>query len=152
MADSVQRDQNGPDWPLGMIAVTTPGTPVSIMSLVDASAVNDPGQVNNPLLAHQYEFSTAAWEIQFTACRKGASHGLAAATGNVYIVRQAQGTGSGNRDDYGDIVAVIGTSTAIQAPFRLTSNSQSRNSFGPYRYYVDADNAGDGALVTLVIQ
>lgn len=148
MADSIQKDQYGPDWPLGVIVVATPGTPVSIMALVDPSSVNPPSTSG----AGGWEYSPAAWEIQFTACKKGVSHGLAVNTGNIYIVRAGAG-GAGNRDDYGSIVAVLppGVTTALTT-FRLTGSSQNNKPFGPYRYYIDADNANDGALVTLIIQ
>ena len=145
MADSIQKDQYGPDWPLGLIVVATPGTPVGIMSLVDPSSASSP---NASGATSGLAFSPNAWEVIVTPAKKGGSHGTQANTGNIYIVRQGN-LGAGNHDDYGSIVAVV---RPTDPPFRLTSNSQNRNSFGPYRYFIDADNASDGAVVTLIIQ
>jgi hypothetical protein len=70
-------------------------------------------------------------------------------TGNVYIVRYGdKGAGSGNRDDPGVMVAVL---LPGQTLF-LASAPANRNVYSPYRYYIDADNANDGALVTGIVQ
>lgn len=148
MPNTVLKDLNGPDWPLGLILVATPGTPVQITSLVDATGVNDPA-TNTPGTAGANEYTVRANQIIFQGFKAGASHGLANNTGNVYVVRfAAKGAGSGNRDDPGVIVACITTGTT----FRLEASAQNRDVFSPYRYYIDADNASDGALVTLIIQ
>ena len=145
---SVQKDYQGPDWPLGAIAVATPGTPVNIMSLVDS------GNVAAPQTATSYsatsavpEYTVRAQKIIFQAVKAGASHGLANNTGNIYICRKGV-QGAGNRDDYGSIIATI----APGATFVLEAAALDRNVFNPYRYSIDADNAADGALVTLIIQ
>ena len=63
--------------------------------------------------------------------------------GNVYIVRK-----SGNRDDTGTIIKVLSPGET----FYLASAPLNRNVFSGYRYYIDADTAGDGALVTGIVQ
>jgi hypothetical protein len=146
---SVEIDVNGPDWPLGMIAVVTPGTPVSIMSLVDPSAVNAPNQATSTpgtTTAGQFEYSPSVQQIAFLAVKAGASHGTQNNTGNVYIVRKGV-QGAGNRDDYGAMVWALGPGQNLF----LSSAPLERNVFSPYRYYIDADTAGDSCLVTLLI-
>lgn len=154
MANSVQLDIYGPDWPLGFIKVVTPGTPVNIMSLVDASSVNAPNTLDPsvPAVAGQYEYSPSVYQIQFQALKPGASHGTQVNAGNVYIVRQGVGSGSGNRDDSGAIIATLtpGTTTATTI-YNFVTAPSNKNTFSPYRYYIDADNANDGAYVTLFI-
>lgn len=147
MANSVLLDTYGPDWPLGSIAVVTPGVPVSIMSLVDPSFVNDPGSPTPPGAVKKLEYTPAAQQIFFQAMKPGAAHGLQNNTGNIYIVRIGAG-GAGNRDDYGAIVACLQSGQS----FFLASAALNRNVYSPYRYYIDADNAGDCAQCTLIMQ
>jgi len=146
MANSVLKDIVGPDWPLGFISVATPGTPVSIMSLVDATNVNDPSTASGTT---SLEYTILAQQIIFQAGRLGASHGTAPSTGNVYLVRYpSRGAGSGNRDDPGCIIWTFPTG---QSNLFLSSAPLDRNKYSPYRYYIDADNAGDGVFATLLI-
>jgi len=137
MPNSVMRDINGPDWPLGSIIVTVPGTPVNIMSLVDPGITETTASPLNP------EFTTRFQQITFQGFKAGA-HGLVPNTGNVYIVRKGVGGGTGNRDDYGAIIWVL---TPGQT-FILGSAALSQNVFSPYRYFADADNANDACQVT----
>jgi hypothetical protein len=161
MTNSVHKDWNGPDWPLGVVVVATAGTPVNIMSLVDSGNVNDPatgtptigGQIPSPPIAPKTgdtsnEYTVRFQQIIFQGLKAGASHGLQNNSGFIYIVRKAQGSGSGNRDDYGDIVAAI----APGQSFVLGSAALNRNVYNPYRYSVDADNNGDSCLVTGIVQ
>lgn len=150
MTASVAKDRSGPIWVLGNIAVPTPGTPVSIMSLVDSTNVNSP---NSATSATSDEYTPRAQRIIFQACKAGASHGTAINTGNIYICKKGNGGGSGNRDDTGAIIATIpiGTSTTFPLSFVLEAAALNRNTFSPYEFYIDADNANDGCQVTLVI-
>jgi hypothetical protein len=145
MTASVQLDRLGPDWPIGLIKVTTPGTPVSIMSLVDPNGYNDPSTATLP---QSNEYTPAAQQIFFSGYKAGASHGMVQNTGNVYIVRKGVGSGTGNRDDTGSIVHVL----APGETWYLASAATNLDVFSPYRYYLDADVAGEGALVTLLVQ
>jgi len=148
MANSVLLDVYGPDWPLGLIVVPTPGTPVSIMSLVDPSSVNAPNTATTLGTAGEYEYSPLCQQIAFLAVKAGASHGTQNNTGNIYIVRYNSRTvGSGNRDDPGAIVWALGPGGNLF----LSSAPLVRETFSPYRYYIDADNANDSCLVTLLI-
>jgi hypothetical protein len=150
-SQSVNRDREGPDWPLGLIVVATPGTPVGIMSLVDPNNYNDPSTVSSgsESSTNNAEYTVRAQQIIFQGYKAGASHGLQNNTGNIYIVRKPiQGSGSGYNQDYGSIVAVI----AAGQSFVLASAPMDRNVFSPYRYLIDADNASDACLVTLIIQ
>lgn len=151
MTASVGKDRQGPVWVLGNIAVGTPGTPVNIMSLVDSASVNAPEAATSTT---SDEYAPRAYEIIFQACKAGASHGMAINTGNIYICKKGNGTGTGNRDDSGAIIATLppGVSTTFPLIFRLSAAPLNRNVFNPYEYYIDADNAADGCQVTLLIQ
>jgi hypothetical protein len=144
---SVEKDfKSGPDWPLGLIAVATPGTPVGIMSLVDPNSYNAPetATATEPAgAAQQDEYTSVFQQIVFQAFKAGASHGLTNNTGNVYIMRKGV-QGAGNRDDYGAMVTVIAPGNT----WVLSSSARNRNEFSGYRYYIDADNASDACLVT----
>ena len=141
MPQSVLQDFYGADWPLGFIAVAVVGTPVGIMSLVDPNSYNDPVTPTNSLLPAQGQVrSPTCNSMLIQACRIPAGgHGLDVPTGNVYLLRKPQGAGSGNRDDYGAMVLML---TPGESAIHLASAS-------PYKYFVDADNVGDGALITL---
>lgn len=146
MSNSVLADRQGPDWPLGIILVPTPGTPVNIMNLVDANNTSAPAQATPDANGVPYPMYTIrAQQIIFQAVKPGASHGTQNNTGNVYIVRK--GTGSSNRDDLGAIVKTL----IPGETFFLGSSAQVKDVFSPYRYFLDADNANDAALVTLLI-
>jgi hypothetical protein len=144
MAQSIRKDFNGPIWPLGLIVVATPGTPVSIMSLVDPTSANDPNTLSSRITPAQ-EYTVRAQQIIFQGYK--ASGGLAGNSGNIYILRRG-GNGSNNRTDYGTMALVVATGQTIV----LASAPLNRNVFSPYDYFVDADNASDGCLVTLVVQ
>ena len=155
MANSVMLDWQGPDWPLGNIVVVTPGTPVRITSLVDPNNYNAPETALQPSTGSniqtggQQEYTALAQQIMFQAVKAGASHGLQNNAGNIYIVRYGSRTvGSGNRDDLGVIVCAL----APGQTFFLASAPRNRDTFSPYRYYIDADNSNDGCQVTLIIQ
>jgi hypothetical protein len=141
---SVEQDVYGPDWPLGLIVVATPGTPVGIMSLVDPSSVDSPTTPTGPPATGQAEYSPNCQQVIFQGF-KASTNGLQLNTGNVYIVRKGV-QGAGNRSDYGAMVACVlpGQTVIIGAAPRVL------NGFSPYRYSIDADNAGDSCLVTLV--
>lgn len=146
MANTVLQDRQGPDWPLGFISVATPGTPVGIMSLVDQNNKNDPSTATSA--GGTAEYTQRCQQIMFQGFKPGASHGMQNNSGLVYIIRRnAGGAGSGNRDDPGVMVFVLSPGQTIF----LASAPAVVDVFSPYRYSVDADNAGDGALVTLLI-
>ncbi len=143
MTTTIQKDIHGPDWPIGFINVTTPGTPVGFMINVDPNAYNAP---ETPTGAFSYEYTIRAEEIMVQAY-KPAAHGTQNTTGNIYIVRRGV-AGGGNRDDTGSIVATL---VPGQTLF-FTAAAVNRNVWNPYRYFVDADNSGDGAFITLIVQ
>lgn len=147
---SVERDQHGPEWPLGLITLVTPGTPVNIMSLVDTAspqvnAPETPLQPSQTPAATQQEYTVLAQQIIFQAF-KNAANGLVSNAGNIYIMRKGV-QGAGNRNDYGAMVACI----LPGQTFFLSSAPRNRNEFSPYRYWLDGDSAGDCCLVTLLI-
>lgn len=144
MAVSVHKDPQGPDWPLGNIAVPTPGTPVSIMSLVDSASTNAPETGTSTLTD---EYTRRAQQIIFQAFKAGAAPPkFAANTGNVYIVRKS--VGAGGQNDVGTVIACL---TPGQT-FVLGSSAQVRNVFNLYRYFIDADTANDACQATAIIQ
>lgn len=144
MTTSIQQDRNGPDWPLGFIEVVTPGTPIGLMSLVDPNAYNAP---NTPTSVYSNEYTVRAQEIQIQARKPGASHGTQLNTGQIYICRVGVGSGSGNRDDTGSIIATLNPGDT----YFMTAAFLNMNTMSPYRYYIDADNSGDGAFVTIMV-
>ena len=148
---SINLDRDGPDWPLGLIIVPTPGTPVGIMSLVDPNGYNDPSTLTSgsETNTRNAEYTIRAQQIMFQGYKAGASNGLQNNTGNVYICRKAvQGSGSPHANDYGGCVWVLGPGLT----WVLSSSALAKNVFSPYRYFIDADNASDAALVTLLMQ
>lgn len=145
MANSVHQDRQGPDWPLGNIAVPTPGTPVNIMSLVDPTLKDAP---ENATSSNTAEYTHRAQQIIFQAYKAGAGPPrLGANTGIVYIVRKAL-AGAGGVADVGTIVAALSPGQT----FILGSAALSRNVYNLYRYLIDADTANDGCEVTAIIQ
>jgi len=140
----VFKDKQGPIWPLGQIAVVTPGIPVSIMSLVDSTNVNAP-ETPTPGTAGADEYTSRAQQIIFQSYKASGSM-LGANTTNklVYIVRKPI---SGTSDTGGIVVALSPGQT-----FTLGSAALNRNVFNLYEYFIDADTAGDGMQVTAVIQ
>lgn len=145
MADSIQRDIGGPDWPIGLIVVASPGTPVGLMSVVDPANLGAPQTV--AASSSPYQSSWTAQQIMLQGFQKGdGDTGLQDNTGNVYLMRAGHG-GDGTKADYGSIVACIKPGQTIF----LASAPSARNVFSPYRYFVDADNAGDAVLATLFV-
>jgi hypothetical protein len=144
MATSVHKSRYGPFWPLGLIAVPTPGTPVSIMSLVDAAGVNAPESATSSTSA---EYTERAQQIIFDAFKAGAAPPrLGANTGNIYIV--AKSVGAGGVDDRGVIIKVL----APGQSYTLGSSALVRNGFGLYSIFIDADTVADACNVTAIIQ
>jgi hypothetical protein len=153
MPDSVQKDRHGPDWPIGFIQVVSPGTPVEIMSLVDPTDINEPenavgGSTISGGAVTGNEYTERAQQIFFQAYKPGAGRtGAVRNTGNIYIMREGV-QGSGNRSDMGSIVFILEPGQT----FFLASAPLNRDVFSPWRYSIDADIAGDGAFVCLIMQ
>lgn len=142
MVLSVQKDSRGPDWPLGLITVAAAGTPVNIMNLVDSAGINNPQLAP---VASSPEYTYTAQQIWFQAVKSVAP--VVANVGAIYIMRKGVG-GTGAKDDSGSIVAILQPGQSLF----LSSAPMNRNVFSPYRYTIDADNSGDGCIVTLIIQ
>lgn len=146
MGISVHKDKQGPVWPLGQIAVVTPGTQVSIMSLVDAANVNAPESATS---ATSDEYTSRAQQIIFQSYKAGAGTILGANTAAklVYIVRKPT-AGNGGVGDTGVVIAALSPGQT----FILGSAALNRNVYNLYEYFIDADTAADGCQVTAVIQ
>jgi hypothetical protein len=112
---------------------------------VDPGFVNAPESATSQILMQEY--TVRAEEIMIQSYKPGAAHGMTRNTGNIYVLRKAV-QGSGNRDDTGAIVGVLEPGQT----FFVDASAMNRNVWNPYRYYIDADNANEGALVTLTIQ
>jgi len=141
MANSVHRDRQGPDWPLGNIVVPTPGTPVSIMSLVDT--LDDP---NNPVpgTSGADEYTISFQQIMFQAIKAGAGPPrMTNNTGNVYVVRKAT-AGAGGTTDTGVVIKML----VPGETFVLSSSALVKNIYNGYRYFIDSDSANDACQVT----
>jgi hypothetical protein len=145
MANSIRKDKQGPLWPLGSIIVVTPGTPVRLTSVVDPSNVNAPESATS---ATSDEYTVRANQIVIQGMKSNAGTGMVNNTGNIYILLKGVGAGTGNRTDTGVLVLTVPTGqTAV-----IAAAPMNRNVFSPYELWVDADNGGDAAQVTLIIQ
>lgn len=133
---SVAQNRYGPVWPLGFIAVAAPGTPVCINKLVSPSGEHTSSDPNTTQ-------ADRAQQLIFQAVKPGVAHGTQPNAGNIYLVMKG-----GSRDDTGLILITI---TPGQT-FFLSSAPLNVNVLGLEWFYVDSDNAGDGAFVTAVIQ
>lgn len=147
---SIQQQRTGPDWALGYINVANNGnvSNTNIMSLVDPTGLNSPNRPSNYANPGS-EYTTRCKQILFMGYHPGANNnGMIPNTGYIYVMVPAQGNGTGNRSDSGSIVLIIppggGTYPLPQ------SLADPDTQFSPYRYSLDADVDGEGALVTLV--
>lgn len=140
MANSVLTNRTGQFWPLGFIKVPTAGTPVCIMSVVDANNTNAPGNQTNTL-SDEYP-----WVVRGLAVNgwkpNANNNGLQVNSGNVYIL--AQGNGSQNRADYGVYIGVV----VPGGSFFLPEGPTGMDLINPYGIFLDTDNNNDGAMVT----
>lgn len=151
MANSVLQDPQGIDWPLGFIAVATPGTPVNIMSLVDPGNNNAPGTPTGPGHPAAAEYSPTCHKIFIEAVIPANNGGMQLSQGNIYVLRalgpgNQNSGGAGNRSDTGAMVSVLFPGGFLTLP----AQEYDGPTVSPYRYVLDADFAGDGALVTLI--
>jgi hypothetical protein len=150
MANGVSSNPQGPFWPLGNIANVTPGTPVNMMSLVDSGLKGDPGVTTGSTTAVP-EYTVRANQIIVQGMKSNGGNGLTNNTGNIYVLQKSSSSASGgtnNRSDLGCIILTVPlgqTGVIAAAPLNL-------NTIDPYLLWIDADNAADGAQVTLVIQ
>jgi hypothetical protein len=148
---SVQKDsKSGPVWPLGLITVATPGTPVGIMSLVDPSSYNAPETataIEPAGSAQNDEYTSVFQQIMFQGFTSNAGTGVISNQGNVYIMRKGV-QGAGNHTDFGSMVAVLSPGQTIF----IGSAPRNRDTFSGYQFYIDADTANDSALVTGFVQ
>jgi len=154
MAQSIYRGYSGPLVPLGLIAVAIPGTPVQMTSLIDPTSLNAPetfspaASANNTGAAVAVnEYTITCQQIIIQAYKSNGGTGVVNNTGNIYIMMKGAG-GLGNRTDFGAMVAVLTPGQTLI----LASAPVNCNVFSVYKYFIDADTAGDSALVTLVNQ
>jgi hypothetical protein len=146
MANSVQKNPQGPLWPLGNIVLVTPGIPVSIMSLVDPTSLQAP-ETPTTYGGGVQEYTVRAQQITFEAFKAGATPPrFAFNAGNIYIVQKPTAAGGGAGD--------VGTVLWILTPggsWNLGSSARNNNVYSPYELFIDGDTAGDGCQVTLNI-
>lgn len=152
MTLSIAKQPSGPLWPLGLIVVSSTGTPVSIMSLVDSTSLNAPDTATvaygPTTTATQYEYASVEVEDIIITPMKSVGP-VVANTGAIYVILNKIGAGTGNKTDSGATVMTIATGAAPTHLKTMLSNLQSK--INPYNIYIDADNSNDGALVTLLI-
>jgi hypothetical protein len=117
------------------------------MANVDPSNNNSPNTPVAPgLNVNSSGYTVKGRGIGLQGYHAGANNnGMVVNTGNVYLMRGPVGAGTGNRSDSGAIVKVI----PAGADFFYAPDGKGLDFFSPYFYYLDADNANDGALVTL---
>jgi len=145
----------GPFIPLGIIAVATAGTPVRFTNLIDPSAINAPesptplaSAVNTGGATSRKEYTVTCNQIIVQGVKSNGGNGVTNNTGNVYVMLKGNSGGLGNRTDFGAMVLFVGPGlTAV-----LSVSPMNRNALCPYQLFLDADNNGDSALITLVVQ
>lgn len=107
--------------PLGKLVVVTPGTPVALATLL--SAAGRPGQIH---------------AIMFQA--------LPTNTGVVYVGDQTMVASS-----YTGLFGIIGAPTAPNVfPSLSIAHTIAPNGLNTNTYFVDADQGGDGVIVTIL--
>lgn len=149
MALSVMKDFFGVDWPLGFVPVANNGTPVNIMSLVDANNYWAPATTAN---ASTGEYAARCHKILLQGYKTGNNNnGMVPNSGYVYIMRSlgpgnSNSGGPGNRADSGAMVRVLPPGGEVILP----ADEVDLATISPYRYTLDCDTDGDGALVTLL--
>jgi len=141
MPASVSVDFSGPDICLGCATVVTPGTPVQFTFAIDPTGLLYAPEVSNRSSGKL--FPPLRFQQIILQAMIPDTHGMKDNTGNVYIVRRG-----GSRDDPGLMVMVIKKGVTVF----LASAPRIGDTFNPYRYWVDADNAGDGLLITGLTQ
>jgi hypothetical protein len=147
MANSILSARSGPLWPLGFIKVVTAGTPVNIMSVVDPTGLGNPNTPCTPGSAVP-EYGFRAQQIILWGYQPSTGPAYIPNTGNVYVLLAPDKNGSGNASDTGVLVAIIQPGTW----FDLASAPTVSNKFGPYSFFIDADNDEDGVMPVLLIQ
>jgi hypothetical protein len=146
MANSVQKNPEGPFWPVGNIVVVTPGTYVSVMSLVDPSSLNAP-ETPTSYGGQSQEYTVRCQQITFQAFKAGgAPPKLTPNAGNIYIVMKPL-SGAGGVSDVGTVLYVL---TPGQT-WNLASAALNKDVFSPYQIFIDADTAADACQVSLNI-
>lgn len=143
---TVAKNRYGPVWPLGNIVVPTPGTPVGLMSLVDPTSAAAPETATTPGVnpsSAKPEYTFVANQVEVQGMKAGAGPPkLTPNTGNVYLVLR------GATSDTGTIILTVQPGETQV----LAASALNRNVFSPYELYLDADNANDGAQVTIYPQ
>jgi hypothetical protein len=149
MADSILKDLSGADWPLGFISVPTPGTPVRFTALVDPANDNAPETATVRGGTAGQRSTPTCNQIILQGCKRNVDGTWAVNTGNVFILRRPNtgggtGAGTGANADFGVMVGVITPGGAYNLP---PSGGIPITSLSPYKYYLDATVAGEGAIV-----
>lgn len=144
MANSVHKDRQGPDWPLGFIAVAASGTPVNLMTNVDSGKVNAPESATSTT---SDEYTVRAQQMIFQGMHPSAGK-MINNTGMAYVLRAPAAGGTGNLTDTGTIVALVPPGATVI----IASAALDRNVYNPYRYFIDADVSTEGVQATLLIQ
>lgn len=146
MANSIQKLRGAAMTPLGSIKVTTPGTPVSLMSYLDPGNNNAPGTPTG-ITINKYgadtPYSPAVRGIGIQGYHQGANNAITINAGNVYLLVAPAAGGSGNNQDVGAMVKVISPG----ADYFYPPDAANLDRISPYYLYLDADNAGDGAII-----
>ena len=142
MALSVHQSRTGSVWPLGFVKVTTPGAQVCFMLNTDSANNQTPSAGSNNI-TEEYTPVFRGFGVQ--AYKPAANNnGTVANTGNIYLMFYPAG-GAGNRADYGAMIKTIPSGSDWFFP----PEGIGADLFSPYSFFLDADNGGDGAIVTL---
>jgi len=149
MALSVHKSFAGPAWPLGFVTVTAAGTPVPLMTNVDANNYNAPETAIGPFtVAQGLGTAPTCHKIIIQPYKPGANNnGMVSNTGNIYLMVAPAG-GAGNRSDSGAMCLVIPPGSGSGT---WPAQEMEGDTISPYKFFLDADVSGEGGLVTLTI-
>ncbi len=145
MANSIQKIRGASVAPLGFVPVPTPGNAVSVMS------VNDPGNNNAPTTSvtpgstygAEQPYPVSVRGVGFQAYRQASNNTPPVFNqGQIYILVAPSPGGSGNNIDTGCLVKVLQPGEDYFYP----PPEANLDRISPYYLYLDADNAGDGAI------
>ena len=154
MANSIIQDPFGMEWPLGFVQVANNGTPVNVMKNVDPNNNNAPqtstGIPGSGVRAAEY--APTCHKLWIWGMKPGNNNnGMVANSGLVYVLRalgpgNSNSGGAGNRSDSGSIIGIVYPGSFLQIP----AQEMDGPTISPYRYALDVDVDGEGALCVAV--
>jgi hypothetical protein len=119
------------------------------MSLVDAnnnaSPLKSPGTWGVPTTIPEY--TPTCHRVRFQGVKpNNATVAMQNNSGNVYIMYGSSNNFAGNKNDTGQMIAVITPGNIVE----LAAMESDGPTISPYQFWLDADTNNDGAIVCLL--